>query len=225
MKGGDHSVFSDTIEITVNDSVWTDYAAGSYEGGDGSEDSPYLIASAEQLALLARETNEDHSQYTDVYFRLTEDIDLSGHSWEPIGNSAQSFLGGFDGNGHTISGLYIDAPDEDNQGLFGYLGDDETASAEVKNIGIVNSFIEGKNAVGSIAGISYGTISNIYADGFVTGSGMAGGIAGSNIGTVQNCYSECAVRAASQAVLWAAIQAQYKTATITVIYAQTPHRV
>ena len=76
-----------------------------------------------------------------MYFRLTEDIDLSGHSWEPIGNSAQSFLGVFDGNGHTISGLYIDAPDEDNQGLFGYLGDDETASAEVKNIGIVNSFI------------------------------------------------------------------------------------
>ena len=114
---------------------WTDYAADSFAGGSGTKEDPYQIATAAQLALLAKDVkggNPD-TNHSKEYFILTANIDLSGRVWTPIGyetyasggGSAQSFSGYFDGNNKQITGLYVDerAGDEwgknRNAGLFG----------------------------------------------------------------------------------------------------------
>ena len=66
---------------------WTDYAAASFDGGSGTKADPYKIATAEQLALLAKEVNSGvvGKTHEGEFFILTADIDLSGHVWTPIG--------------------------------------------------------------------------------------------------------------------------------------------
>ena len=95
---------------------WITYAADSYAGGTGTADDPYQIATPEQLAKLAADTNSAVAgrvpNGTD-YFRLTTDIDLSGKLWTPIGahmggNSMAAFYGHFDGNGKVISNMTVD---------------------------------------------------------------------------------------------------------------------
>lgn len=175
------------------------------DDGSGTAEDPYMIPDLETLERFRDMVNAGND-YNGKYIILTNDIVInpgvfdenggytpadseSAEQWEPIGSAKDNpFLGTLDGNGHTISGLYINAPDMDYQGLFGYLGDDTAEGAEVKNIGVVNSFIKGKDAVGCIAGISYGTLSNIYTTGTVVGSSAVGGIIGDNAGTVQNSY-------------------------------------
>ena len=95
---------------------WITYAAENYAGGTGTADDPYQIATPEQLAKLAADTNSAVGgrvpEGTD-YFRLTADIDLSGKLWTPIGahmggNSMAAFYGHFDGNGKAISNMTVD---------------------------------------------------------------------------------------------------------------------
>ncbi|MDD6234322.1 MAG: hypothetical protein PUB17_03995 [Lachnospiraceae bacterium] len=135
---------------------WTDYAAASFDGGSGTKADPYKIATAEQLALLAKEVNSGvyGSTHTKEYFILTADIDLSGHVWTPIGyesyasggGSAQAFEGYFNGNNKKITGLYVDERKGDSYGknrsagLFGCisaLGDDYV----IKNVIIENGTV------------------------------------------------------------------------------------
>lgn len=86
--------------------TWLDFAATDFAGGSGTKDDPYQIATAEQLAKLAKEVNsgavsQNHSM---EYFKLTNSIDLSGHRWVPIGygntTNTFGFYGYFDGNDH-----------------------------------------------------------------------------------------------------------------------------
>ena len=103
---------------TAPQGLWTDYAAAAFAGGTGTKADPYQIATAEQLALLAKDVNSgvDGETHEKEYFILKNDIDLSAHVWTPIGyeswasggGSAQSFKGYFDGNGKKIIGLYVD---------------------------------------------------------------------------------------------------------------------
>ena len=89
-----------------------------FSGGDGTVNAPYEIKTADDLFALAEAVNSGTS-YQGQYFRLTNDIDLEGKAWTPIGNSAsaqgQQFLGSFDGGGYTVSGLYV-------EGTHGYAG-------------------------------------------------------------------------------------------------------
>ena len=113
------------------------------------------IGSAEQLAAIGIDT----ANYPlDGNYILTADIDLEGsadNAWKSIGN----FTGTFDGNGHTISGLYMNAnsPDRSDQGLglFSYLG----LGGTIKNLAVEGEIHPGEGtgetldpAVGSIAG-------------------------------------------------------------------------
>lgn len=91
--------------------------ADSFAGGSGTEEDPYQIATAEQLALMGK-VNDDWSQeYNKAYYVLTADIQLSDvenyenwketppeYQWKPIDNH---FKGNFDGDGHVISGMYV----------------------------------------------------------------------------------------------------------------------
>ncbi len=132
-------------------------------------------------------------------YRLMNDIDLtaatrsggdywdSGSGWNPIGDDANPFTGRLDGNGCTISGMFIDRGAEAHVGLFGYV----SATAAVKDLTLDDSDVTGLNNVGSLAGQSFGYIYNCHATGTNTITGTyegdgddVGGLIGDNDGTV-----------------------------------------
>ena len=166
-------------------SLQSESAEGLFAGGTGTEGDPYRISSAEELWDFAKLVNGGK---TTAYAILTANIDLSeicgeesDLSWTPIGNSSSnSYEGTFNGNGHTISGLYIDN-NADYQGLFGRV------SGTVQNLS-VSGTVSGRMYVGGIAGQNLGSVINCYNIGEVSGTGV-GGVVGYNSGNVQNCYN------------------------------------
>lgn len=165
-----------------------DIYADSYAGGDGSKTNPYEIATAEQLAKLARDVNNGNT-FRGKYFKLTADIDLSGGIWMPIGKyynygngKNRLFFGKFDGNGHVIKNMHIQWEDADDNaksvwGLFSTLqGESSTNLTTVTNLIIENATVEKKRDfspngsgyyVGVVAGEIYGNteLSNIIIHG------------------------------------------------------------
>ena len=107
---------------------WADNAASAFAGGTGTEDDPYQIATAEQLAKLSKDVSEGTS-YQGTFFVLTADIDLSTHRWVPIGiykwmsngtSIEKSFWGYLDGSNKTISVMVVDERgDQNSAGFFG----------------------------------------------------------------------------------------------------------
>ena len=175
----------------------------------------YQIANAGQLYWFAAYVNTydyDNATYPNVAANavLTADITVNEGNvagcdgtkaegwrvWTPIAPNTATYAGKFDGQGHTISGLYFNDEDKDTGkyvGLFGQLCDD----GEIQNVGLKNSYFRGSNYIGGICGYNYktGTIRNCYSEANLTGvvankSGFdIGGVVGKNNGTVENCYN------------------------------------
>ena len=125
--------------------------------GSGMEDDPYIIPDLETLEFYRDMINTgSDSKYNGAHYILTANINLGGEKkpWTPIGsNKDHAFTGTFDGDGHTISGLYInnDASTYGVAGLFGYVGRcgmirDLTVEGEITVSGSTS-------CVGGIAGI------------------------------------------------------------------------
>ena len=173
---------------TTNKYYSIDIYADSYAGGDGSKTNPYEIATAEQLAKLARDVNNGNTPqaFLGKYFKLTADIDLSVGIWMPIGKyynygngNNRLFFGKFDGNGHVIKNMHIQWEDVDARkaksvwGLFSTLqGESSTNLTTVTNLIIENATVEKEPGfkpygpdykVGVVAGEIYGNteLSNI----------------------------------------------------------------
>ena len=171
-----------------------------------ADDGKYYISTAEQLKEFRDEVN---SGKTDAWAELTDDIDLSGicgeesdSSWTPIGNSEENaYTGTFDGNGKTISGLYINSSSADYQGLFGYLSTDGENTGTVKDL-TVSGTVSGGMYVGGVVGQNGGRITDCAFSGNVTSSGgRVGGVVGWNdSGTVKNCYNTGAVNSSGNSV-------------------------
>ena len=164
---------------TTNKYYSIDIYADSYAGGDGSKTNPYEIATAKQLAKLARDENNGNTPqaFLGKYFKLTADIDLSGGIWMPIGkyyndgNGNRLFFGKFDGNGHVIKNMHIQWEDVDARkaksvwGLFSTLqGESSTNLTTVTNLIIEKARVEKKSGfspdgsgyyVGVVAGEIY----------------------------------------------------------------------
>jgi hypothetical protein len=146
---------------------------------------------------------EDLDDTTDGYDELVGDT-VDNKGWQPIGTEGNAFKGTFDGNGHTISDLFIARPDEDEVGLFG-----RVQEGVIENIGLVSVNVTGKKYVGALVGYSWkGTIdsdirppnSMTYSRGSVTGEENVGGLVGNNYdGTVNQCESSAEVFHASSA--------------------------
>ena len=173
---------------TTNKYCSIDIYADSYAGGDGSKTNPYEIATAEQLAKLARDVNNGNT-FRGKYFKLTADIDLSGSIWMPIGKyynygnvNNRLFFGKFDGNGHVIKNMHIQWEDADDNaksvwGLFSTLqGESSTNLTTVTNLIIEKATVEKKRGfkpigpdyyVGVVAGEIYPNteLSNIIIHG------------------------------------------------------------
>ena len=127
--------------------------------GSGSQDDPYLIGSAEELASLGGRS------FSGKFYRLTQDIDMENVPMQPIKEFAD---GTFDGDGRTISNLTISAA-SGNAGLFA-----ETNSSTVfKNIILHNVSVTLTG--GSYAGVG-GLIGKIYGSTTIQGCGVSGAV-------------------------------------------------
>ena len=165
-------------------------SSSSTGGTDWSKCSETIsIGSADALKKFASRVNGGE---TSLCGKLTADIELNGgasNQWTPIGTNAKRFVGTFDGQGHTIKGLYVDNVDMYYVGLFG-----NVANGVVKNVGVMDSHIKGWAYVGGVVGNNVsGSVSNVYNTGFVNGEWDVGGVVGYNGGIVSNVYNTGAV--------------------------------
>jgi len=194
----------------------------AFAGGDGTPENPYQITNCVELQEMQ---NVDVYNPVHAYYILMNDINCSdtvnwnsGKGFVPI----YSFAGNFDGQGHKITDLFINGPMAPAPwnaphyvGLFGIT----LNGAIIKNVGLVNVSIHGNGgAVGGLAGVNGGTISNSYASGNVSGVYYVGGLAGDNLaGTITNCYAISTVTGNSDAI-GGLVGMNYNGGTITNSY-------
>ena len=150
-----------------------------FAGGDGSEEDPYRIRNVEELELVRF--------FLDKHFKLMNDLDLGGiTNFKPIGDKDIPFKGVFDGNGKKIKNLKIDRPTKDWVGFFGGIG----SGGIVRNIGLEDMDVRGKDFVGGLLGMNEGMIEGSYAKGIVEGENVVGGFIGLNLkGVVRSSYA------------------------------------
>ncbi|MBU0561737.1 MAG: hypothetical protein KKG93_19470, partial [Bacteroidetes bacterium] len=165
--------------------------------GDGTSGDPYQIATLDNLYWLSQNTAE---WATGKYFIQTAYINAtatsgwnSGAGWVPIGNSTIKFKGNYNGQNHTIDGLFIYRPSENSMSLFG-----RAYGAVFENIGATNvNFTCSQMVAGLVGEIEVSsTINNCYSSGTVTANGnlYAGGLVGYCAGsTISNSHSSCSV--------------------------------
>ena len=197
--------------------------------GDGSVGNPYKISTAAELAWFRDEVNNGRNDICAKIADGVKIIDLKDFchakdaatnteelSWAPIGNDSNPFYGTFDGNGKTISNLYINAT-SDNTGFFGYadagrinnitFDNAKVNSTETNITGILagkamscmidniktmaNCSVEGKESVGGIAGYAEGNIINSENHAKVNGTDIVGGIVG-DYACSYNSITSCA---------------------------------
>ena len=171
--------------------------------GDGSIENPYQISNADELYWFAALVIGDKS-VSEITIanpkscaKLMNDItvnegvlDASGNlnsgkpfiEWTPIGIHL-NYYGTFDGQGHTVSGLYLDNTGTAYVGLFGI------NCGTIQNVGVVDSYFNGEDYVGGVCGMNLHdgtegimsvTISNCYNTGAVNGRRYVGGVCGYN---------------------------------------------
>ena len=163
-------------------------------------DDVYQISTAQDLFWFVTEVNNGH---TDLNAVLVNDIVINQDlwkqlnkttkaepqltEWNPIGTLTNAYSGTFDGQGHTISGVYINDDTQSNVGLFGVI----TETAVIKNLGVTDSYIKGDENVGAICGSSEGTIINCYNTSIIEGNTNVGAISGAitEKAVVANSYS------------------------------------
>ncbi len=179
--------------LSMNDNGFCGHCKRPQEGAL-NENGVYEIANIGQLCWLSNEVNSGNNSINAVLVAdvalnsnvLTEDGMLNRGIftlWTPIGNTSSAYNGVFDGNGHSVSGLYYSDVNGLCVGLFGCVG----ANGIVLNLTVSDSYLLGKNAVGAIAGYSAGAISNCVNESSVIGSAAVNAFAGLNDGTVENC--------------------------------------
>ncbi len=161
------------VEAPAGTDVWDGSVSTFFGGGSGTENDPYLIYTAEQLARLAADTNNG-ATYDDSYFKLMNDLDLAGIEWTPISKGSlitslngvsSGFGGNFDGNGKVIYNLAIHSVTSSYVGLFG------TLAGDVYDLGIVGVDI------------------NVTKSGYsICGGAIAGGMASNS--SIRRCFAQ-----------------------------------
>jgi len=195
-----------------------------FSGGSGTVADPYQIGNFVDLQFLS-----ENNQFWGNHFVQTADIDAiatltlnNGAGFSPIGTfNSNPFTGSYNGNGFVIENFYINRPNQDFIGLFGYV--DKNGNGNFQKIGVTSGIITGKNFVGAIAGRFIGfnfqvdqcfsnvevigqqicggisgemhvPVSNSYALGDVSGGSAVGGLVGfSLVVSITNCYAVGAV--------------------------------
>ena len=186
--------------------AWAQTACQPSEG-NGSEGSPYIITKAEELAWFRDAVNNGGYEICAKIADNVEVIDLKDFchaadasqnlkelSWEPIGNSDWSYVGTFDGNGKTITNLYINAT-QAYMGLFGRIYKSTIKNLTFENANVTNT----ENDIGILAGYAGNgnTLQNIKISNTCQikgGNDFTGGIAGYLDGNAYNCVNYATVQ-------------------------------
>jgi len=154
------------------DHIWDGTKADKFAGGSGKENDPYLIENGAQLYKMvvdySNASTAKGAENKKVYFKLTKDIylndvlesDLQNPSvetwssvftpWYSVANKETGFCGDFDGDGHTVYGLYC------NNTRFSGLVSMLTEGGNIHNLNLKNSYIRGYESAGGIVGYVYG---------------------------------------------------------------------
>lgn len=170
--------------------------ADGFAAGEGTQDNPFQIETAAELAYFAKNVNAGN-WYDGEYIVLKNDLDLNNQEWTPIGNARKPFKGNFDGNNHTVTGMKISGA-WDCVGLFGGCTRHNVDSA-IKNITVKNSDIHGEKFVGAIVGRAEEiNIENCRSigntiNGETDVGGICGKIGGYSVGKVSQCYNSSKV--------------------------------
>jgi|GEM_PF-2672932 len=202
-----------------NNEMFTTAEAGEFAGGSGTEEDPYLVATAEHLNNVRN--------YKEAHFKQIADIDLDVEPWKTdgwstIGAKYNQFIGQYDGDGFEINGLFLPYSGYHNS-LFGYVGNDDQEGV-ILNLGLLNVYVEGWEYTGALVSLLKGRVESCYATGAVKGKATSfgnestggligsvytdsslvkdsrfigtvegeyanGGLTGSNWGTIINCSS------------------------------------
>lgn len=202
-----HLILTTLLAMTSAVGAWADGVEPVKPSGTGTEADPLLIYTADELLWVAGVINNTitenvPSNYRMMEVRLKQNIDLSSvcsstkGSWEPIGNnSSRYFKGHFDGEGHTITGLYCTTTTNPYPGLFGY-----TYEATIEHLTVSGQVTTSTaQQVGLIAAYAYNTrIADCSALGTVAGNYNVGGIAGMlSKTTLTDCESAATVSGCS----------------------------
>lgn len=178
------------IVMQAVDGIWD----GTTATQPAMVDGVYEISTGAELAWLASAVNAGNP--TDA--RLTADIDLGDYDWAPIGTSSKPFTGRFDGDGHSITGLYINAPKANYNGLFGYVKGTAASAASVKGVTVYGE-VTAKQYSAGVAGYihQYSTVERCANHADITGSstyiGGVVGYIGHATGAVTGCSNSANV--------------------------------
>ena len=189
------SRYTYTVKVNATGLTLEGCTIGGWEPGQGesgaAEDLGYIYDNTTKTytvynadGLLA--WNEAAQSDLSINCTLTADIDLTGKTWTPIGNSGQTYNGTFDGQGHAITGLNISSPSE-AVALFHNIG----GGGKVMNLQLKYVTYNGSTAMGGIAHGNNGTITACSVMGTLTNTtnnGAVGGIAAINYGTITACW-------------------------------------
>ncbi|MBR6687345.1 MAG: hypothetical protein IKL77_01165 [Clostridia bacterium] len=217
-----HTYVNGICETVPGETHYEEPVLNNNGTADDTTDDYYEIGNAGNLYWFAEHVNYREGNVvpnTGVNAKLTQDIVVNENVivnglfndaekdtfrvWTPIGylqNNVGGFMGTFDGQGFTVSGLYFNNAEVTNVGLFFRVGDYKMSKpGTVKNVGVIDSYFYGKSSVGAIAGAGNekSTITNCFSHGcFIYGNTYLGGITGAllNGATVSNCYSTSTVK-------------------------------
>ena len=163
--------------------------AGTYSGGTGTEEDPYLIANKAdllELGITSGDWDKHYLQSSDIYFTASDfqsggDFYNSGNGFLPIGHISPYFSGTYNGNNNVISGLVINRSTEQFNGLFGYIKD-----GDISNLDVIDFRYESHDQCGGLAGHIYKTdITNCSCEGdIISAEDYIGGLVG---GTSDTC--------------------------------------
>jgi hypothetical protein len=165
------------------ESAYSDILNDTY--GEGTSSNPYFVTTVDELQAVNSNLSAHYVLGKNIDASETENWN-SGAGFTPIGPPGVKFSGSFDGQRHTVDGLYINRPNTNAVGLFG------RAKTTIKNIGVTNLDIQGDNNVGGLVGYTRGAnITNSFSSGVVSGDISVGGLVGNSYGStnITNSYS------------------------------------
>lgn len=159
-----------------------------YSGGEGTQSSPFVLKTRDDLEMLASSSGDWEEEY---HFVMDADVELGAFSG--IGSKGTPFKADFDGKGHLLKNVIIDGSSVKGSatGVF-----NAVEGAVIRDLGVVGADISGTTFTGALVGLAFsGNISQCYTTGKVKASSICcGGLIGENRGaTVSDCYSTVSV--------------------------------
>lgn len=202
---GGGAITNDEIAKYNYSPIWDPVTTKTAFIGSGTQEDPYKIEYAEDLAYLANSVNSNASYNSaKKYYQVITNIDLGGNNWTPIGTLSatikNSFKGNFDGGNLIIDGLKIEQSLSDI-GLFGYTNGAKVSNINLRNVDIKSNATGPSYTAALIGRALKSTISNITLEGNINANGkLVGGIIGGNhgsatstddmISTISNCINK-----------------------------------